>query len=151
MLSFCVQLVSLPHLLGLVPSLHTLLRNVCTLSFIFLLVFLPEFDFSCNSILTVFPLSSPFQAMLLFLLAFSCSEAMFTSQQAYVKASNTDAEDRFGSSLALSADGNTMAVGADTEGSSATGINGNQADNSANSAGAVYVFIRTDGTWIQQA
>lgn len=33
------------------------------------------------------------------------------SQQAYVKASNTEANDLFGMSLSLSADGNTLAVG----------------------------------------
>ena len=83
------------------------------------------------------------------------------SQQAYVKASNTgrranDGEligdgDQFGSSLALSGDGNTMAVGAPTEDSAATGINGDQANDSAQSAGAVYVFSRTGNTWTQQA
>lgn len=73
------------------------------------------------------------------------------SQQAYVKPSSTDAGDRFGYSVALSGDGNTLAVGADAESSSGTGINGNQADNSASSAGAVYVFTRSGGTWSQQA
>ena len=64
-------------------------------------------------------------------------------QQAYVKASNTKKGDQFGSSLALSNDGNTMAVGAVGEASSATGIDGNQADTSMPGAGAVYVFTRT--------
>jgi hypothetical protein len=73
------------------------------------------------------------------------------SQQAYVKASNTDAFDEFGSSVALSADGNTLAVGARSEDSAATGIDGNQADNSATDAGAVYVFTRSGVTWSQQA
>ena len=83
------------------------------------------------------------------------------SQQAYIKASNTGRRakegesvgegDQFGSSLALSGDGNTMAVGAPTEDSAATGINGDQADDSAQSAGAVYVFTRTGSTWTQQA
>jgi len=71
------------------------------------------------------------------------------SQQAYVKASNTDAGDQFGSSVAL--DGDTLAVGAFNEDSATTGINGDQADNSALSAGAVYVFTRTNGVWSQQA
>src|SRR6185369_954263 len=53
------------------------------------------------------------------------------SQQAYVKASNTDLIDNFGTSIALSADGSTLAVGALREVSAATGINGDQADNSA--------------------
>jgi len=82
------------------------------------------------------------------------------SQQAYIKASNTGnaavgdayAEgDQFGYSIALSADGNTLAVGAIGEDSNATGSNGNQEDNSANQAGAAYVFTRTGASWSQQA
>ncbi len=73
------------------------------------------------------------------------------SQQAYVKASNTEADDRFGLPVSLSADGNILAVGASDEDSNATGINGNQNDNSALGSGAAYVF-RFDGTdWKQQA
>jgi HJR/Mrr/RecB family endonuclease len=73
------------------------------------------------------------------------------SQQAYLKASNTQADSEFGGAVALSADGTTLAVGASTEDSNATGINGNQADTSLNAAGAVYVFTRTGATWTQQA
>lgn len=72
-------------------------------------------------------------------------------QQAYIKASNTKAYDAFGSSLALSGDGNTLAVGAIEEDSQATGINGNQSDYNAQSSGAVYVFSRSSITWSQQA
>jgi hypothetical protein len=72
-------------------------------------------------------------------------------QQAYIKASNTDWSDYFGDAVALSSDGNTLAVGATGENSGATGIDGDQADNSAEQAGAVYLF-RFDGTqWAQQA
>ena len=71
------------------------------------------------------------------------------TQQAYVKASNTQLEDFFGASVALS--GDTLAVGATFEDSVATGINGNQSDNSVASAGAVYVFTRSGTTWSQQA
>ncbi|MFO0774985.1 MAG: cadherin-like beta sandwich domain-containing protein [Nitrospiraceae bacterium] len=71
------------------------------------------------------------------------------TQQAYIKASNTGAFDEFGASVALS--GDTLAVGAIGEDSSATGINGNEADNSASSSGAVYVFTRSGTTWTQQA
>ena len=53
------------------------------------------------------------------------------SQQAYVKASNTGADDYFGSSVALSANGSTLAVGAVGEASAATGIGGDQTDNTA--------------------
>ena len=73
------------------------------------------------------------------------------TQQAYVKASNARQEQRFGSYVSLSADGNTMGVSAPFEASNATGINGNQADISATGAGAAYVFIRSGGTWTQQA
>jgi hypothetical protein len=73
------------------------------------------------------------------------------THQAYVKASNTGAGDQFGLSIALSADGNTLAVGAPSEDSNAIGIDGNQADNSAGGAGAVYVFTRNGAAWMQQA
>jgi hypothetical protein len=73
------------------------------------------------------------------------------AQRAYIKASNTQANDAFGQSIAVSADGSTLAVGAIGEDSAAIGINGNQADNAATSAGAVYVFTRSGTTWIQQA
>ncbi len=71
------------------------------------------------------------------------------SQQAYLKASNTNLNDWFGWSVAVW--GDTIAVGAILESSSATGVNGNEADNSASNAGAVYVFTRTGTTWSQQA
>jgi len=73
------------------------------------------------------------------------------TQQAYVKASNPGQSDHFGSSVVLSRDGNTMAVSAHWESSAATGINGNQNDNSLPQAGAVYVYTRTGATWTQQA
>ncbi len=70
-------------------------------------------------------------------------------QQAYLKASNTEANDLFGRAVAVS--GDTVVVGAYGEDSNATGVNGNQADNSAESSGAAYVFVRSGGTWSQQA
>lgn len=70
-------------------------------------------------------------------------------QQAYLKPSNTGSDDWFGISVAIS--GDTIVVGAQYEASSATGVNGNQADNSAGSAGAAYVFVRNGTTWSQQA
>ncbi len=69
----------------------------------------------------------------------------------YVKASNTGAGDNFGRSVILSADGSTMAVSAPGEDSIATGVNGNQADNSSAGSGAVYVFKRTGRSWAQEA
>ena len=78
-------------------------------------------------------------------------DGMNWSQQAYIKASNTDSKDFFGGDIAISADGNTLAVGAEGEKSEATGINGNQNDNSAILSGAVYIF-RFDGAgWFQEA
>jgi hypothetical protein len=72
-------------------------------------------------------------------------------QQAYVKASNADQSDHFGASVAMSRDGNTLAVAAPWESSAATGIDGDQNDNSLRQAGAVYVFSRAGSTWTQQA
>ena len=71
------------------------------------------------------------------------------AQQAYLKASNTGAGDFFGRSVALS--GDTLVVGAPYESSNAKGVNGNQTDNAAANSGAVYVFVRTGTTWVQQA
>src|ERR1051325_5150770 len=73
------------------------------------------------------------------------------AQQAYLKASNTDAYDSFGFALAISANGNTLAVGAPSEQSKARGVNGDQADNSSANAGAGYIFTRSGSTWSQQA
>ena len=78
------------------------------------------------------------------------------AQQAYIKASNTDADDRFGQDVSLSGDGNTLAVGAFREESIATGINGDESDNSAGNlvdggTGAIYVFTRSGSSWNQQA
>ena len=62
------------------------------------------------------------------------------AKQAYVKASNTQTNDGFGKSLALSASGNTLAVGATAEDSKATGVGGDQSDNSVVNSGAVYLY-----------
>lgn len=73
------------------------------------------------------------------------------SQQAYIKASNTNEFDYFGENLYLSSDGKTLAVGAIGEASGAQGINNDQLDNSKLSSGAVYVFTHYSGQWRQQA
>ena len=72
-------------------------------------------------------------------------------QQAYVKASNTGLLDHFGSSVALSSDGNTMAVAAHFESGGATGIDGDQGDDSVPQSGAVYIFTREGENWTQQS
>ena len=71
------------------------------------------------------------------------------SQQAYLKASNPDSDDSFGYSVALY--GETLAVGADREASNATGIGGDQNNNTLVNAGAAYVFTRSGAAWSQQA
>jgi hypothetical protein len=84
--------------------------------------------------------------------AFTLSPALAAptpTQQAYFKASNAEARDVFGSSVAVS--GDTAVVGARYESSNATGVNGNQTNNSASQSGAAYVFVRNGTNWIQQA
>ena len=71
------------------------------------------------------------------------------TQQAYLKASNAEADDVFGEVLAL--DGDTLVVVAFGEDSAATGVDGDQTDNSAMESGAAYVFVRNGTTWTQQA
>ena len=90
--------------------------------------------------------------------ALSCedSEAVFVTgaletSVGYFKASNSESEDYFGVSISLNADGTTMAIGTAREESGATGVNGDQTDNTAPDAGAVYVFARNDGNWQQEA
>src|SRR6266480_1485446 len=73
------------------------------------------------------------------------------TSELYLKASNTSANDNFGYSVALSADGSTLAVGAPGEASAATGVDGNQADTSAARSGAVYIFARHGISWSQEA
>ena len=74
------------------------------------------------------------------------------TEQAYVKASNTEVSDQFGTAVSLSADGNTLAVGAHFEGSNTTGVDSIPNDDGfAHSSGAVYVFARAGTAWAQQA
>ena len=91
--------------------------------------------------------------------ACSTSTAVFTSTQVsamsssigYAKASNPGAIDQFGRTLSLSSDGNTLAVSTIGEDSNATGIGGDQTNNTVSNSGAVYVFTRSGTTWTQQA
>jgi hypothetical protein len=75
------------------------------------------------------------------------SGTMWT-QQAYLKAGNTGANDSFGTSVAVS--GDTVVVGAISEDSGTTGVNSTP-DESASGAGAAYVFARSGTAWSQQA
>lgn len=72
------------------------------------------------------------------------------SVQARLTASNAGNLDDFGWSLALSADGDTLAVGARNEDSPSSGVNGTEGNGLLNS-GAVYVFARAGNGWSQQA
>lgn len=67
-------------------------------------------------------------------------EAGTWSRQAYVKASNSGGGDTFGRGIGLSADGRTLAVGADGEDSSGSGWNGEQNNNGPLDSGAVYLY-----------
>lgn len=75
------------------------------------------------------------------------------SFQTYLKASNTEADDLFGTGLAISRDGNVVAVGASGEDGGSNGVHGNQADNNVSTSGAVYLFRRDSaaGPWSQRA
>lgn len=70
------------------------------------------------------------------------------NQQAYIKASNTGADDQFGRSVALS--GETLVVGAPEEDGSGIGVNPTS-NNLTSNSGAVYIFTRSGTTWSQQA
>ncbi|AFM12207.1 hypothetical protein [Turneriella parva] len=75
-------------------------------------------------------------------------------QDAYLKASNAEAGDWFGTAVAIS--GSTVVVGAIEDDSNQTTITNTDgtasADNSASNAGAVYIFKReTSGNWVQDA
>jgi hypothetical protein len=72
-----------------------------------------------------------------------------------VRASNHDSRaafvEEFGTSVALSGDGNLLAVSAPWESSNAKGINGDQTNRDSRAAGAVYIFKRTGAAWSQNA
>ena len=72
-------------------------------------------------------------------------------QSDYLKSSNPDASDNFGYSLSISADGSTLAVGATSEDSDATGIDGDDSNNNVSGSGAVYLFSEGDSGWAQTA
>jgi hypothetical protein len=75
------------------------------------------------------------------------SRAEFTTldQTSYLKATNTDPEDRFGASVAIAKD--LLLVGAPEEQGLAATVDGNRADNSGNSVGAAYLYEQTAGLW----
>src|SRR5579872_847870 len=75
---------------------------------------------------------------------------------AYIKASNTNKDDQFGGAVALSGDGNTLAVGAVNEDGAGKGVNpaakfSKGGKEMVTNSGAVYVYTRTAAGWKQQA
>ena len=73
------------------------------------------------------------------------------TQEAYLKpvdVGTTQANDEFGYSVAVS--GDTVVVGAFLEDSNTTGVNSTPNESAAGS-GAAYVFVRSGGSWTQQA
>lgn len=62
----------------------------------------------------------------------------------YVKSPNSEAGDSFSTSNALPGDGDTLAAGVTGKDSSATGIDGDQPNNTRIGNGAAYVRRRTD-------
>lgn len=70
-----------------------------------------------------------------------------TTQRVYLKASNTDPNDGFGSALAIS--GNSLVIGAPGEASDSRGLDQIQTNNPVPGAGAAYVFMGGAGSWAQ--
>lgn len=78
------------------------------------------------------------------------------AEESYIKASNTGTNDAFGISLALSADGATLAVGANNEDGNGSGVyaalpHGAEDNDGAADSGAVYVYSHDGAGWTQQA
>ena len=71
---------------------------------------------------------------------------------AYLKASNADPNDRFGSSLAISGDGHSIVIGAPNEACGFPGINASAGSNNFKpGSGAAYVFNDNTGSWLEEA
>ena len=68
-------------------------------------------------------------------------------QQTYIKADFTSADAFFGSAVALSANGDTLAVGALGDQSQGAGVGCDQTPADQLSSGAVYIYRRTGTTW----
>ena len=69
------------------------------------------------------------------------------AHQQELSAAQVNDDDFFGRYVSLSADGNTLAVGAPDEDSDGT----NPANNDAENSGAAYIFARSGTSWTQQA
>lgn len=70
--------------------------------------------------------------------------------QSYIKSPVPGEGDAFGSSVALSGDGSVLVVGVPFEDSGSFAIDGDETDNTAQDAGAAYVYRRFSDTWFVQ-
>ncbi len=77
---------------------------------------------------------------------FATTDLVQWQREAYLKAPNAGAEDTFGFAVALSADGTTLAIGAQGEDGDATSTLTDDNDN-IEGAGAVYVYTHGDSGW----
>jgi cadherin-like protein/FG-GAP repeat protein len=73
------------------------------------------------------------------------------AQEAYIKSSNSETQDNFSRGIAMDLRGDRLAVGAWFEDSNATGVDGDQLDNSSNGSGSVYIFEKDGDQWMQTA
>lgn len=69
------------------------------------------------------------------------------TEQTRLVAPNAEADDNFGDAVALSRDGQVIAIAAPREDGGATSVGGDPLDNTAPSAGAVFVYRRTGEAW----
>jgi FG-GAP repeat len=71
------------------------------------------------------------------------------TQQVWFKAINTRKNDQFGDSIAISGDGNTVAVGSlfGPGAGASKGVNGDPNDDSLSASGSAYVYTRSGSSW----
>lgn len=76
------------------------------------------------------------------------------TEEAFIKAGNGDNNDRFGWGVAVSGDGDWLAVIARDEDSDASGVHAastTQTNNAASDSGAVYLYRHSNALWAEQA
>lgn len=71
------------------------------------------------------------------------------STPVYIKSSNSDPGDLFGSDVSLTPAGDQLLVGAIGESSASIGYAGDPTSNAASTSGAAYVFTLTAGVWAE--
>lgn len=79
------------------------------------------------------------------------SPEVLNSLVQYIKAPNSERDDRFGHAVSLSANGHTLAVGAYLEDSAATLVDGDLFNNNRKDSGAVYVYQFDGRKWGKSA